>query len=70
MHTAHHILIYGCEIPGQWERDTPRLVWDCGEMGGHQSVYLRGPTCSAGSQIIYAWAKDAPALKLPEGTFP
>ena len=67
MHTAHHILIYGCEIPGQWERDSPRLVWDCGEMSGQQSGYLRGPTCSAGSQVIYAWAKDAPPLKLPEG---
>lgn len=67
MHTAHHILIYGCEIPGQWERDTPRLVWDCGEMSGHQSGYLQGPTCSAGSQIIYAWAKDAKPLQLPEG---
>ncbi|KFM69395.1 Peptidylglycine alpha-hydroxylating monooxygenase, partial [Stegodyphus mimosarum] len=67
MHTAHHILIYGCSIPGQRQRDSPRLVWDCGEMSGQQSGYLRGPTCASGSQIIYAWAKDAPPLALPEG---
>lgn len=34
--TAHHILIYGCRIPGYYERDTPRAVWDCGEMNFHQ----------------------------------
>lgn len=26
-----------------------------------------GPTCARGSAIIYAWAKDAPKLVLPEG---
>lgn len=67
MHTAHHILIYGCSLPGRWERDTPRLVWDCGEMVGVHRGFISGSTCSSGSQIIYAWAKDAPALKLPEG---
>ncbi|KAG8187615.1 hypothetical protein JTE90_027026 [Oedothorax gibbosus] len=68
MHTAHHILIYGCETPGRWERDSPRLVWDCGEMSpGQQMGYARGPTCKTGSQIVYAWAKDAPPLQLPEG---
>lgn len=66
--TAHHILIYGCEAPGFYERDTPRAIWDCGEMsmaGG--SDFPKGPTCSKGSSIIYAWAKDAPKLVLPEG---
>ncbi|GFS87796.1 peptidylglycine alpha-hydroxylating monooxygenase [Nephila pilipes] len=67
MHTAHHILLYGCELPGQWQRDSPRIVWDCGEMSGQKSGFKRGPTCSSGSQIIYAWAKDAPPLHLPEG---
>ncbi|GBN28555.1 Peptidylglycine alpha-hydroxylating monooxygenase [Araneus ventricosus] len=67
MQTAHHILLYGCELPGRWQRDSPRIVWDCGEMSGQKSGFPRGPTCSSGSQIIYAWAKDAPPLHLPEG---
>lgn len=33
-HTAHHILVYGCSIPGYHQRDTPRAIWDCGEMTG------------------------------------
>ncbi|GFU55194.1 peptidylglycine alpha-hydroxylating monooxygenase [Trichonephila clavipes] len=70
MHTAHHILLYGCELPGKWQRDSPRIVWDCGEMSGQKSGFQRGPTCSSGSQIIYAWAKDAPPLHLPEGLMP
>ena len=66
--TAHHILIYGCEVPGHYERDTPRAIWDCGEMalsGG--SELPKGPTCARGSSILYAWAKDAPKLVLPPG---
>ncbi|KAM7285277.1 peptidylglycine alpha-hydroxylating monooxygenase [Ixodes scapularis] len=66
-HVAHHILIYGCESPGYREWDTPRAVWDCGEMATSHSMFHKGPTCRTGSQIIYAWAMDAPALKLPEG---
>ncbi|KAH9424997.1 hypothetical protein DERP_009222 [Dermatophagoides pteronyssinus] len=83
--TAHHILIYGCQIPGYYERDTPRAVWDCGEMtfannhnhnnnnnqDGYDSDELdffpRGPVCKGESQIVYSWAMDAPALKLPKG---
>ncbi|CAG2113081.1 unnamed protein product [Medioppia subpectinata] len=67
MNTAHHILIYGCKIPGYHERDTPRIVWDCGEMANSKNEYIRAPTCASGSEIIYAWAMDAPALVLPEG---
>lgn len=33
-HIAHHILIYGCSVPGFHQRDTPHAVWDCGEMAG------------------------------------
>jgi peptidylglycine monooxygenase len=29
--------------------------------------FPRAPTCARGSQIIYAWAKDAPKLVLPAG---
>ncbi|XP_076335023.1 peptidylglycine alpha-hydroxylating monooxygenase-like isoform X2 [Tachypleus tridentatus] len=69
MHTAHHILLFGCSVVGYRERDTPRAVWDCGEMGGvgRGSQYRRAPVCSEGSHIIYAWARDAPKLTLPEG---
>jgi len=63
MHTAHHILLYGCLAPGNDEE-----VWNCGEMTGHDDdEYKVGPVCASGSQIIYAWAHDAPELKLPEG---
>lgn len=65
--TAHHILIYGCEVPGHYERDTPRSIWDCGEMSTSGSEYPRAPTCARGSTIVYAWAMDAPKLVLPEG---
>lgn len=70
MATAHHILIYGCEMPGYYERDTPRAVWNCGEMAnnaGGENYYPKGSICKGSSQIIYAWAMDAPALKLPAG---
>lgn len=32
-----------------------------------QSEYQTGPVCADGAHIIYAWARDAPQLKLPEG---
>jgi peptidylglycine monooxygenase len=67
MNTAHHILIYGCKIPGYHERDTPRVVWDCGEMAKSNTEFVKAPTCASGSEIVYAWAMDAPALVLPEG---
>ena len=93
-HVAHHILIYGCSVPGYHQRDTPRAVWDCGEMAsgkkknetsalrvvvrflhvtihsqssGQGNGYVRAPVCAEGSQIIYAWALDAPRLELPKG---
>lgn len=59
--------MYGCEVPGFYERDTPRAVWDCGEMAKTRTSFVRAPTCSKGSTIIYAWAMDAPKLTLPEG---
>jgi len=63
MHTAHHMLMYGCERPGS-EED----VWNCGEMHTSDDLsYSSAPVCADGSQIIYAWARDAPALTLPEG---
>ena len=33
-----------------------------------KSAYKAGPVCGSGAKILYAWAMDAPALSLPEGT--
>lgn len=69
METAHHIIIYGCKVPGYHVRDSPRAVWECGEMSGvvgPDSPYLRAPVCSGTYSIIYAWAMDAPSLVLPD----
>ncbi|XP_035667585.1 peptidylglycine alpha-hydroxylating monooxygenase-like [Branchiostoma floridae] len=57
-HAAHHILLYGCEVPGSADKD----LWNCGEMSG-STIH---PTCQQGAQILYAWAMDAPELKLPK----
>ncbi|XP_046827439.1 peptidylglycine alpha-hydroxylating monooxygenase [Vespa crabro] len=63
METAHHMLLYGCTKPG-----STKSVWDCGEMAhslnGQRETAV---PCSEGSQILYAWARDAPRLNLPEG---
>ncbi|XP_050074872.1 peptidylglycine alpha-hydroxylating monooxygenase [Anopheles maculipalpis] len=62
MATAHHMLLYGCGQPG-----SESAVWNCGEMSGGSED--SGSPCGSGaaSQIIYAWARDAPKLELPEG---
>lgn len=62
-HTAHHILLYGCSTPGQPDGD----VWNCGEMGGGAG-FETAPVCQTGSTILYAWARDAPKLRLPKDT--
>uniref|UniRef100_A0A1B0GKM8 peptidylglycine monooxygenase n=1 Tax=Lutzomyia longipalpis TaxID=7200 RepID=A0A1B0GKM8_LUTLO len=68
MNTAHHMLLYGCGKPG-----TNRPVWDCGEMSRHMMMNEYDDEsfspCGKGahSQIIYAWARDAPKLELPDG---
>ncbi|CAD6219995.1 GSCOCG00011539001-RA-CDS [Cotesia congregata] len=66
MNVAHHILIYGCKAPG-----TAKAVWNCGEMAAksnnNNDQYRQASPCSEGSEILYAWARDAPALTLPEG---
>lgn len=68
---VHHMLVYGCRMPGVVERDSPRLVWDCGEMhtarDKYGESYLQGPVCQgADVHMIYGWALDAPALTLPK----
>ncbi|BFY98917.1 hypothetical protein BsWGS_01957 [Bradybaena similaris] len=59
---AHHILLYGCSVPGA----PPGEVWDCGEMSVTSSSYKHGAICQEGSSILYAWAMEAPRLNLPE----
>ncbi|XP_042144944.1 peptidylglycine alpha-hydroxylating monooxygenase-like [Ixodes scapularis] len=67
MHVAHHVLIYGCATPGYREWDSPRVVWDCGETESFGATFPKRSTCEKEERIVYAWARDAPALKLPEG---
>ncbi|EZA57297.1 Peptidylglycine alpha-hydroxylating monooxygenase [Ooceraea biroi] len=62
METAHHMLIYGCTKPG-----SAKPVWNCGEMANPGNKRNIAPPCSEGTQIIYAWARDAPKLDLPNG---
>lgn len=65
MATAHHMLLYGCGAPG-----SQSAVWNCGEMAKSDDVKEEtGSPCGAGSssQIIYAWARDAPKLELQDG---
>lgn len=72
---VHHMLMYGCEEPGIYQRDSPNFVWDCSEMqqddsnNGQMITYERGPVCNSNKKykIMYGWAMDAPALKLPNG---
>lgn len=62
-HTAHHMLLYGCEKPGTMED-----LWNCGEMNSSPEDPLEHhQPCKKGSQILYGWAMDAPDLTLPEG---
>ncbi|KAL4228137.1 hypothetical protein ACF0H5_013572 [Mactra antiquata] len=49
--TAHHILVFGCESL----RSEGNNIWKCGQVCGH------------GEQIVFAWAKNAPPLTLPNG---
>ncbi|CAL8075668.1 unnamed protein product [Orchesella dallaii] len=70
MGAVHHMLLYGCIEPGI----TNAKLWNCGHMSGDGSYvhYLgerlrSGSICSRGQQrILYAWAKNAPSLSLPE----
>lgn len=58
---AHHILLFGCDD------ESVNELWNCGEMssGTKNPQYKSGPVCKGKQSIIYAWAMDAPELKLP-----
>ncbi|ELU10262.1 hypothetical protein CAPTEDRAFT_156752 [Capitella teleta] len=60
MSTAHHMLLYGCEEPGESDK-----TWNCGEMSAPIPDFEMGPVCASGAKIIYAWGMDAPELRLP-----
>ncbi|XP_059089054.1 peptidylglycine alpha-hydroxylating monooxygenase-like [Tigriopus californicus] len=61
--TAHHILIYGCKSPALQEP-----IYNCGGMTAHTPGYKSSfHPCGEGNEIVYAWAKNAPELNLPEG---
>ncbi|KAL3289700.1 hypothetical protein HHI36_023100 [Cryptolaemus montrouzieri] len=64
MDRVHHMILFGCTTPGN---DDP--YWDCGEMSmerGKNSL-KESPPCSSGTHVIYAWARNAKSLTLPEG---
>lgn len=58
MHTAHHMLLFGCPAPAEDALANDGKSWNCGDMG---SGVCRG----VGEKILYAWGRNAPKLKLP-----
>jgi len=67
---VHHMLMFGCSLPGVQKRDSPSYVWDCGEMHSADSsnelgTYEQAPVCRGNQHVLYGWALDAPSLKLP-----
>ncbi|XP_050801608.1 peptidyl-glycine alpha-amidating monooxygenase isoform X4 [Gopherus flavomarginatus] len=51
MDTVHHMLLFGCNVPSSTEN-----YWDCDE-----------GICTDKSNILYAWARNAPPTRLPKG---
>ncbi|KAM6473185.1 peptidyl-glycine alpha-amidating monooxygenase isoform 5-T8 [Liasis olivaceus] len=51
MDTVHHMLLFGCNNPASDDD-----YWDCD-----------GETCMDTSDILYAWARNAPPTRLPKG---
>ncbi|XP_063277746.1 peptidyl-glycine alpha-amidating monooxygenase isoform X6 [Prinia subflava] len=51
MDTVHHMLLFGCNEPSSTDN-----YWDCDE-----------GTCKDKSNILYAWARNAPPTRLPKG---
>ncbi|KAL9986000.1 hypothetical protein ACROYT_G000053 [Oculina patagonica] len=59
MHTAHHMLLFGCRAPAKMALANEGKFWNCGEMGS-------GVCGGDGERILYAWGRNAPVLKLPK----
>ena len=74
MNTAHHVLMYSCEEPGLSPMFGPiQPIWRCGHgvnqpAEGDIPIYPKAGICRSNQRIIYAWAKDADELSLPEDT--
>ncbi|XP_032069288.1 peptidyl-glycine alpha-amidating monooxygenase isoform X2 [Thamnophis elegans] len=51
MDTVHHMLLFGCNSP-----TSDNGYWNCDE-----------GTCTDTSDILYAWARNAPPTRLPKG---
>ncbi|XP_070599076.1 peptidyl-glycine alpha-amidating monooxygenase isoform X2 [Erythrolamprus reginae] len=51
MDTVHHMLLFGCNSPA-----SDNGYWNCD-----------GETCTDTSDILYAWARNAPPTRLPKG---
>uniref|UniRef100_A0A0N5AWM1 peptidylglycine monooxygenase n=1 Tax=Syphacia muris TaxID=451379 RepID=A0A0N5AWM1_9BILA len=62
MQKAHHMLLFGCDEPGSYEK-----IWDCGQMTVAGPSFVRAQPCKNKQSVIYAWGRDAPPLVLPEG---
>jgi peptidylglycine monooxygenase len=60
--TAHHMILFGCQMPGKTDP-----VFHCGAMdAGQQEDSPTTSPCANGTSIIYAWAQNAPKLHLPK----
>ena len=60
--TAHHMLLFGCKMPGKNEP-----LYHCGAMDAAQADNSPATNpCGNGTAIIYAWAQNAPKLHLPK----
>jgi len=70
MNSAHHMLTYACGRPGS---DKPFwFVFHFFLLEILKFIYLcrtGGMSCGSNGMIIHGWARNAPALTLPEGFF-
>ncbi|CAL1536096.1 unnamed protein product [Lymnaea stagnalis] len=57
--TAHHMMVYGCHVPG-----STASSWSCFNSDGVDDNSVCG---DSDRQILFAWALDAPDKALPEG---
>lgn len=63
---VHHILVFACKVPGHVFNDI-KSVWNCPENVNQPGEgYVTAPACAEGA-VIYAWAQQAPKLRLPMG---
>jgi len=62
MRTAHHMILYGCKSPARQE-----AIYNCGGMAVKDPQYSSSAQpCGDGQQVVYAWARNAPELVLPD----